>query len=91
MDATATHAANARASSPTVHRVAGASTAVVTQRGNGRPGVCGSNRGLRQASATTAKVKVRAHAAPIRAYVTGMGRSVDPPSPCARTEEVTAP
>ena len=67
IDATMTHPANASASRPTVHRVTGASTAVVTQRGNGRPGVAGSNRGLRQASATTAKVKVNAHAAPIRA------------------------
>ena len=51
------------------HRVARASTIVLTHCGSGRPGRAGSNRGLRHASATTANVNVSAHAAPISAYV----------------------
>jgi hypothetical protein len=47
--------------------VIGESTDAVTQPGSGRPGAAGSNRGLRHARATTAKVKVSAHAAPINA------------------------
>ncbi len=48
-------------------RVTGASTTVVTHGGSARPGLSGSNRGFRHASATTAKVNVNAHAAPMSA------------------------
>ncbi|CPU63037.1 Uncharacterised protein [Mycobacteroides abscessus] len=51
----------------TIHRVADASTAAVIQDGSGRPGRSASNRGFFHASATTAKVNVSAHAAPISA------------------------
>jgi hypothetical protein len=65
--ATATQTANSSAAIATTQRVAGASTTVVTHRGSARPGLSGSNRGLRQATATTAKVNVNAHAAPMSA------------------------
>ena len=71
---------------PTTQRVAGASTAAVTHGGSSRPGFSEPNRGLRHANATTAKVNVSAHAAPISAYVKGIGRSADPPSPWATTD-----
>ena len=70
---------------PTAQRVTGASTAAVTHGGSSRPGLSGSNLGLRQASATTANVNVSAHAAPISAYVNGIGRSAEPPKPWAST------
>jgi len=63
----ATQTANISAASATVQRVAGASTSVVTRRGSERPGLSESNRGRRQASATTANVNVNAHAAPMSA------------------------
>ena len=65
--AIATHAANSRPAAASTHRVAGASTAVVTHCGSARPGLSGSNRGRRHARATTPNVKVSAHAAPMRA------------------------
>jgi len=43
------------------------SQTVVTQCGSGRPGLVVSKRGFFQASTTTAKVNVSAHAAPISA------------------------
>jgi hypothetical protein len=63
----ATQTANTSAAIATAQRVAGASTSVVTRRDSGRPGLSGSNRGRRQASATTANVNVNAHAAPMSA------------------------
>ncbi|MBX9920266.1 MAG: hypothetical protein K2Y33_10655, partial [Mycolicibacterium frederiksbergense] len=63
------------------HRVTGESTAAVAQAGSSRPGLPASNRGVRQATATTANVAAIAHAAPISAYGKGTGRSVDPPTP----------
>jgi hypothetical protein len=64
---TATQTANSSAAIATTQRVAGASTTVVTHCGSARPGLSGSNRGRRQASATIAKVNVNAHAAPMSA------------------------
>jgi hypothetical protein len=55
---------NANAASASTQRVTGASTTEVTHGGSARPGRVSSNRGLRQASATTAKVAVSAQAAP---------------------------
>jgi len=66
--AIATQPANSRPAKASAHRTAGASTTDVTHCGNARPSLPGSNRGFFQANATTAKVKVRAHAAPMRAY-----------------------
>jgi len=60
-----THTANSSAAIATAQRVAGASISAVTRPGSGRPGLSGSNRGRRHASATTAKVNVNAHAAPM--------------------------
>lgn len=67
MVATATHPAASSATVASVHRVTGASTARVTQCGNGNAGLSAENRGLRQANATTAKVNVSAQAAPMSA------------------------
>lgn len=66
--AATTHTANISANPAAVQRVAGASTTAVTTAGSGRPGLSGSNRGRRQANATSAKVNVSAHAAPTIAY-----------------------
>ncbi len=63
----ATQTANSSAAIATAQRVAGASISVVTHCGSGWPGLSGSNRGCRHASATTAKVNVNAHAAPMSA------------------------
>jgi hypothetical protein len=65
--AIATQTANNSAAIATAQRVADASISAVTHGGSGRPGLSGSNCGRRQASATTAKVNVSAHAAPISA------------------------
>jgi hypothetical protein len=65
--AIATQIAKSSPAIATAQRVAGASISVVNHRGSGRPGLSGSNRGRRQATATTAKVNVNAHAAPISA------------------------
>jgi hypothetical protein len=64
---TATQTANSSATIAAVHRVVGASITAASFAGSGRPGLAGSKRGRRHASATTAKVNVSAHAAPISA------------------------
>src|SRR3546814_66820 len=68
-----------------VQRTAAESTTRVTHAGSSCPEWAGSKRGFLHASATMAKVAVRAQAAPIRANDSGTGRSVEPPTPCAST------
>ena len=67
LEAIATHAANSRPAAASAQRVTGESTNAVTHCGSSRPGLSGSKRGRRHAKATTAKVNVSAHAAPIKA------------------------
>lgn len=64
---------------------AGWSTERSSHPGAGRPCEAASNRGVLQATASTVNDTVSAQAAPTMTYSAGIGRSLDPPTPCANT------
>src|SRR3954453_17237357 len=67
------------------------STTRVSQGGAGRPVVSASYLGVRQASASTVKLTVRAATAPAMVSPSGIGRSFEPPIPWANTSPSAAP